>query len=319
MRQLFSLLPGYVTGTLGVKWYGLLLFLVFSCSDSDDYDRFLDIASFPDRSQDFSLWQLEPFFHEVQMGYILRTDNGKIIVVDGGGAVAAPYLESYLKQLGGTVHTWILTHPHSDHIGALLEIMDNDSVGIERILHSSLDEAWVQKNEPMHMEPVVRYKRTLLRSKSRKIDVGVGDTYSLGEGVTMLVLGARNEAILENAINNSSLVFRVKSKSKSVLFLGDLGVEGGQEILNGPYASELKADYVQMAHHGQTGVSRDFYGAVDADYALWPTPEWLWNNQLEGKEINSGTYKTFAVRAWMDDLGIKKNHVSGLEGTIQID
>jgi hypothetical protein len=74
-----------------------------------------------------------------------------------------------------------------------------------------------------------------------------------------------------------------------------------------------------MAHHGQAGVNRSFYEAVDAHFALWPTPKWLWNNQLAGKDVNSGTWKTLEVRQWMVELGIKKSYVSGLDGTIQID
>ena len=74
-----------------------------------------------------------------------------------------------------------------------------------------------------------------------------------------------------------------------------------------------------MAHHGQKGVEKDFYEAIQADYALWPTPKWLWENREEGKGYNSGDFKTITVREWMQELGIKRSYVSGLEGTIQID
>jgi len=296
-----------------------MLLGIASCSNGDDYDLSLRIQAYPDRTEDFSLWQLEPFFFEVQMGYILRADDGNVIVVDGGGELAAPYLESYLKQFGGTVHTWIFTHPHSDHIGAFLEIIDKNSINIERILYVPLDEAWVQKNEPKTAALLRRYNQALNMSKAEKVMVALGDTFNLGEGVHMQALGDRNESLVKNAVNNSSLVFKITSKSKSILFLGDLGAEGGLEVLKNNPRDQLKADYVQMAHHGQVGVDLEFYRAVGAEYALWPTPKWLWENRADDKGVNSGNYKINEVRKWMQDLGVKNNYVSGLDRTIQID
>jgi beta-lactamase superfamily II metal-dependent hydrolase len=290
-----------------------------ACSNFDENDNALAIKYYPDRIADFSLWQSGAFFGEVQMGYIIKTDDNKLIVIDGGGKLAAPILENYLRQFGGKVDTWILTHPHSDHVGALLEILDKGDIEIKQIMHVPLPNAWAQKNEPKNLDIVARYNQEIGAFKGNVISVSVGDKFELAEGVQMQVFGGLNERIVTNAINNSSMVFKITAKSKSVLFLGDLGLEGGGVILNLFSADQLKADYVQMAHHGQNGVDKAFYQAVGAKYALWPTPEWLWENRAEGKEFNSGIYKTLTVRRWMDELKIKRNYVSGLEGTVQID
>ncbi len=319
MKRLFSIPMKYAVKVMGIKWYCLFLLVLFSCSNSDDYDRTLDIKVFPGRTNDFSMWQLEPFFHEVQMGYILRTDNGKIIVVDGGGTVAAPYLEGYLQQLGGTVDTWIVTHAHMDHVGALLEILDAGTIGIGRLLHAPPDEAWVRDYEAFSAEIFSRYITTLQKARFPLVVPGKEAVFELGEGVHLEVISAGLPEITENAINNSSLVFKISSRSKSVLFLGDMGVLGGNVILEGTAPEKLAADYVQMAHHGQHGVGREFYMKVGPQYALWPTPEWLWENRADGKGDNTADYKTPAVRRWMGELKIKKNYVSGLEGTVQID
>tara|TARA_R110002167_G_scaffold206691_18_gene410799 strand:- start:5515 stop:6474 length:960 start_codon:yes stop_codon:yes gene_type:complete len=316
-------ISSYRIGHLSKIWAqfvaGLLFFGLLGCSNSDDYDTTLSIKPFPNRTADFSLWQLDSFFEEVQMGYILRSDDKKLIVIDGGGKLTAPILEGYLQQFGGKVDTWILTHPHSDHIGAVLEIMDKGTIKIDQILHVPLAQAWIAKNEPENYDLVERYNQAMGATRSKVIVVRVGDKFDLANGVHMEVFGGLNESIVVNAINNSSMTFKISGKSKSILFLGDLGLEGGQEILKKYPADRIKADYVQMAHHGQTGVDKDFYAAVKAQYALWPTPKWLWNNQLEGKAINSGTYKTLVVRSWMESLDIKENYVSGLEGNLQID
>jgi hypothetical protein len=141
----------------------------------------------------------------------------------------------------------------------------------------------------------------------------------LDAGVKLSVLGVENPNILVNHINNSSLVFKIESNSKSVLFTGDLGVEGGNRILDRTEIEKLRSTHVQMSHHGQDGVSQQFYQTVLPKVALWPTPKWLWENDLEARGYNSGPWKTLIVRSWMDQLNIAEHIVAGIEGTTQID
>ncbi|NHF59080.1 MBL fold metallo-hydrolase [Flavobacteriaceae bacterium TP-CH-4] len=319
MKRLFSLLEKKTPGIFGVKWHWIFMIFLFSCSNSDDYTRELAIQSFPDRTEDFSLWQLEPFFQEVQMGYIIRTDDGKVVVVDGGGAFAAPYLESYLKQLGGTVHTWIITHGHTDHVNALLEILAANTIHIERLLHAPPDSFWVIEHEQIAANTFSRYLNTVQTSSIPLLVPQKEAVYELGKGVQIEIISTTMPDITWNAINNSSLVFKISSKSKSILFLGDMGPLGGKKIMEITAPEKLRADYVQMAHHGQEGVDKEFYRLVGAKYALWPTPEWLWNNRADQKGYDTGNHKTLSVRRWMEELRINKNYVSGLEGTVQID
>ncbi len=64
----------------------------------------------------------------------------------------------------------------------------------------------------------------------------------------------------------------------SLLFLGDLGREGGDKLLNGPYPKELNCDYLQVARHGQNGVRKDFYRSIKFRACLWSSPSWVYNN-----------------------------------------
>jgi hypothetical protein len=299
--------------------YLLLPMLFITCSDQDDKIAILTIQEYPKRQQDFSLWQLEQFYGDSQMGYIIKTDDNHIVVIDGGRPKSARFIEGYLMQLGGVVDTWITTHPHEDHIGALKEIIQGGKITVKRILHSAQDLDLIKLHEPISYELVRDYYLILKSSKIPVLDVKQGEVFSLGAGIDLSILGDRNDKILVNLVNNSSLTFKISSKSKSILFLGDLGIEGGNEILREIDPVELQSDYVQMAHHGQDGVGKDFYRAVRARYALWPTPGWLWENNLDAKGYNSGTWKTLSVRQWMEELKISRNYVSGLEGTIQID
>lgn len=73
--------------------------------------------------------------------------------------------------------------------------------------------------------------------------------------------------------------------------------------------NELDSDYVQMAHHGQNGVTYEFYQAVSPKYCLWPTPEWLWNND-NGGGYNSGPWKTLETREWIEKLDVEENYIA---------
>ncbi len=162
------------------------------------------------------------------MGYLLRTDEGNIIVIDGGGTASAPILQSYLKQLGGRVHTWIITHPHTDHMNALLEILNDKAIGIDRILHVALEDAWVLENEKVNYDTYKRYVELLEISNVPKIDVVQGDRFILGDGINLEVLGTGNPDIVVNAINNSSMVFKISSRSKSDFVFGRFRGFGGR-------------------------------------------------------------------------------------------
>ena len=71
---------------------------------------------------------------------------------------------------------------------------------------------------------------------------------------------------------------------------------------------KLKADYVQMAHHGQGGVTFEVYEEIAPKACFWCTPLWLWNNDA-GKGFNTHVFKTVEVRGWMDRLGITEHYI----------
>ena len=76
----------------------------------------------------------------------------------------------------------------------------------------------------------------------------------------------------------------------------------------------IKADYVQMAHHGQNGVGREVYEAIMPSACFWCTPTWLWDNMGENG-YDTGRFKTVIVRGWMSELGCVKHHYIMTNGT----
>ena len=74
------------------------------------------------------------------------------------------------------------------------------------------------------------------------------------------------------SVNNSSVVYKFYLNGVSILVLGDLGPEGGNLLMSEYTPADLKSDIVQMSHHGQYGVNRDVYAAINPQIALWPCP-----------------------------------------------
>ena len=180
------------------------------------------------------------------------------------------------------------------------------------VIYASLpDEDWVAKHEPKpptHLESVRAFHRAVQKSGFKLMEPLVGQEIRI-DGVLIEILGVKNPEITSNAINNSSLVLRVSDAKKSVLFPGDLGVEGGQKLLESAFRNRLRADYIQMSHHGQRGVDLDFYRVVSPTACLWPTPQWLWEND-SGNGPGSGPWETLTVRKWMRELGVQTHYVS---------
>jgi hypothetical protein len=259
---------------------------------------------------DFILWQL-PLHYAGPQGnaYVFRTKGGKVIVMDGGVAGETEYLRGFLAPLGNEVEAWFVSHPHSDHIGALHEILKAPKgIRIKSIYHSEFSRDFYEKVEPECRPQTEEFYAHLKKTDAQVVDVAEPGLTVEIDHVQFRILAVKNEELTMNAYNNSSMIIRVDDTVRSVLFLGDAGVEEGDKILNGKFRKELDCDYLQMAHHGQNGVSREFYRSIRFKACLWPTPLWLWNNDA-GAGFNTGPFKTLETRVWMEELGIRKHFV----------
>jgi beta-lactamase superfamily II metal-dependent hydrolase len=257
----------------------------------------------------FELWQLPSQINTIGNSYVFRTADGKIAVMDGGVDAEAPYLRGFLAALGNKVDIWFISHPHPDHIGALFEILkDPKDLKIGKVYYSEFS-SHLSGAEPDYKQRVEEFYAFLKNSGIPVVNVREAGLVIKLDKTLFKILGVTNEDILVNPYNNSSMIIRVWDDSKSMLFLGDCGKEEGDRLLAGPYRQELDCDYIQMAHHGQQGVSKDFYRSVKFKACLWPTPSWVYNNDA-GKGFNTHILKTVEIRELIDSLGIQSNYIS---------
>lgn len=244
--------------------------------------------------------------------FIIRTEDEKTIVIDGGYRADAVKLLAKLREVTGSakphVDAWILSHAHDDHIEAFMEAMTHhaDEFSLGRIYYHFPSLQFVEKHDPVNAFTIREFYELLPTFSDRLCFVSRGDEYRVGAAVFEILYTA-DPTFTEDAGNNATTVFRMTLGGKRVMFLGDAGVRAGEKLL-AMHGSGLKSDFCQMAHHGQRGVERDVYAAISTTVCFWCTPLWLWNND-NGEGFDTHIWKTVTVRSWMEELGVREHYV----------
>lgn len=245
------------------------------------------------------------YFNGIACGYIIKTYNGKLIIVDGGNDVDYENIYNYITGIGnGTVDFWIVTHPHSDHVGALCKLLESDKeFRINTLCYSILDKNWYETYDKRGFESeskfidLIKDKRIESQYNCKKNDIFYIDNVKCE-----IIRIANPEITNSDNGNDASMTFKLitTDSNKSMIFLGDSFLQASKELLKEPEL--LKSDAVQMAHHGQNGVTKEVYDAIDPDFCFFNSPIWIWNNDI-GLGIGSGGWKTLEVRKWCEEYG----------------
>lgn len=280
----------------------------------------------PEQPSPVALYQLAPEKNSLMQSYVIKTENGKLIVIDGGidgeGKDRAPYLPAALRSIMGIgkddyfeVEAWFLSHAHKDHMYELSKMLSEYSADSNYKINNIYfdfpefgSDEYPATNADMEISQIRENINKYGQVIGAKVPEGStyydqingavinADAVSKGlsfeiDGVRIDVLQTWDKADGTSNLNDTSLVLRAIIGEQSVLFLNDLGTLGGRRLLT-TYGQALKSDIVQMAHHGQAGVTKDVYQAIDAQVRLWPTPIWVWKNA-------SGIYQIDEVRKWV--------------------
>ena len=238
------------------------------------------------------------------MGYVIKTKNGKLIVIDGGGYGQGAPLEKVIKDWGGKVDMWFITHNHSDHYASVMELVrggaDIEIAGFWRNNCTGAAKDALPENEKKELDEWLEFES---ECNIPMHQMHLGEKFCI-DGVGIEVIGVDNPEITVNNPNNQSVVLRLSEGEFSMIFLGDLGVEGGEKLTE-TAGGKIRATAVQMAHHGQCGVDFDVYEKIGANFAFWPTPKWLWDNTpYLGGEPGKGSFKTPETIKWAEKLGM---------------
>lgn len=240
---------------------------------------------------------------------VIRTKDGHIIVVDGGTPADAGHLVETVQSMGGRVDAWLVTHLHNDHVGALTSILNMEQPPLEigGIYYSIADLNWYYEKDPSRAETAAAFMEALKKVPEEKKhgDIQRGTQIQVGDA-SVTVMNQRY-LVDQDSGNNASVAYTVCLNGTYIVYLGDMGQEAGKRLLQDWGPQGLKCDIVQMAHHGQGGVDQDFYRALQPKICLWPTPQWLWDND-NGGGPGSGSWLTATTRKWMEELGVSRHY-----------
>lgn len=279
----------------------IMLFVVFSIT-------IIDLSKIASDEQT-QLIGLSPQTSRQMMGYIIKTKKGKTIIIDGGTTNDAENLMKYINKYNKKVDYWFITHAHDDHAGAFIEIANNTDVKINNIYISLNEYEWYEKNEPDRAEFTQKLIEIINSQKiNRNVHAPKLNEKIKIDNIEAKILGIRNPELIENPENEQSMVIKFDTGKETLLILGDTGEKSSQKLLE-TQKENLKSDIVQMSHHGQQGATKELYEVVEPRICLWPTPQWLWDNNI-GSGKDSGPWKTLETRKWIRELNVEENYIA---------
>lgn len=228
--------------------------------------------------------------------YTISDWNNHFIIIDGGWKEDTDWLLKLIKDNGGKVDVWILTHPHPDHIGAFNGVYASGVVKIDTIYAVPVDyETYKSRAKWWDMFEIYDEFVTLTEEADNIVYLNEGDVIDLF-GLKMEVFHSfdlKDLAEDGDPCNNGGMIFKLSAQQDSMLFLADVGGNHSEEILE-KWGDKLKSDYVQMGHHGNGGMSETVYRVVNPKAAFFDAPESLMQNE----DLNAPQ-----KRALMESLG----------------
>lgn len=185
--------------------------------------------------------------------------GGRYILVDAGDNGKGKVVNEYLSAHSVTHLDWVIaTHPDSDHIGGMDEVL-NSSVTVGNFMMPKL---------PDTIKPTSQTYEELLQAvadKGLKITQPLSGMSYLLDGAVMRIMSESNGFTNEN---DYSIVLKITYGDVSFLLTGDAETEAEKHMVE-KWQEDLKADVIKVGHHGsKNSSSNEFLQAVQPKYAV---------------------------------------------------
>ena len=255
------------------------------------------------------------------MSFVIRTKEGRLVVIDGGQAEETDYLLALLAKLAGknevpVVEAWFVTHLHVDHYGVVAELCKNPEkyrgrIVVKTLCHSLLSREFYTDISREKI-PALGAVYDLICGAQATLGCNVvrleeGDTINAG-GLTFRVVHTPDcveESLLPKMnINDSSMTLRLEAGGQRILFLSDSEWICNRQLLT-RHRDQLPADIVQMAHHGAGSVSEECYEAIGAEkYLMQIGNRFYYSDSGEG--LGSHNTGVIRIRRYLCRIGAKE-------------
>lgn len=184
---------------------------------------------------------------------LIVAPDGKVMLIDGGesGSGTLAYLQAHgVKR----IDVMVATHPHADHIGGLVDVLDAMPVG--EVITSGVSQT---------TKTYERFLDGIAAAKAVYKEVKRGDVVSLG-ALNFAVLHAGGP--VGDDLNQTSVVLRLVYGKVAFLFTGDAGKEAEAQML--AEGDTLQAQILKVGHHGSSSASSpEFLDAVKPQVAVY--------------------------------------------------
>lgn len=177
----------------------------------------------------------------------IELPDGKCMLIDAGEKSFGKELVSFIKDLGYKKLDYVVaTHPHSDHIGGMAEVLNNFEV-----------DAFYMPDKAHNTKTFEGMLDALEKNGCKSSFIKQGDILFDGELKCVCLSPGEREYV---KLNNYSTVLRLSYKDVSVLFSADAEADSEDAMLNSSLV--LDSDVLKVGHHGSLSSSTESY--VDA-------------------------------------------------------
>jgi beta-lactamase superfamily II metal-dependent hydrolase len=186
---------------------------------------------------------------------ILLEYNGKAMIVDAGERDKGTVVSAYLHKQGvSSIDYIVATHPHSDHIGGMDDVLNSFQVG-----------DFIDSGFP-HTSKTYENMLTTIDEKNIPFEVAEkGKEIEFDPAVDIEILNPGSE--YSDELNENSVVIKVSYEEVSFLLMGDAGLETEEKLMSSGY--DLDSDILKVGHHAsRSGSGEAFISAVSPEISV---------------------------------------------------